>query len=403
MEKKGKVITLLVIAAVIIGGGFIAFIILTGQPQTNEGPENEGTVNIYVNSTIYASISTEVEQYKEDAEAQGYTINIIKWSSTNVTRLKLNISTYYSSEEGLIGAILVGKMPYAMARYFESVWNQPLEYPTDLYITDLDGIWTDLDGLSFWDIDLEPSPTPDYAMVGFEHNNGTGDWGPEIWLARIDPYSISEPAYNYIDAIKDFFDRAHNLRHGLLTREHKAMLFIDDTWSYLDWESHFTAYTGAQRVVCKIDAFTTSKYYMDNLTLGSYELIQVLTHSYPTKQIFGPSGSEGQIRYQDVSGNTTTPLFYMMYSCFIGNYTTVNNMGTQYLFNGGSTITVVCSARSGGVDLYKPYYDSLTAGKTFGDSFVNWLQNPEILTYNKAWLYYGMCILGDPLATIKMT
>jgi hypothetical protein len=74
-------------------------------------------------------------------------------------------------------------------------------------------------------------------------------------------------------------------------------------------------------------------------------------------------------------------------------------MGTTYLFT-SNTLTVIGSARSGGMDLYQPFYDALSEGKTIGDAFKIWFHNPEIEQLNKEELYYGMTILGDPLLTV---
>lgn len=186
------------------------------------------------------------------------------------------------------------------------------------------------------------------------------------------------------------------------------MLYIDDDWSYLEpaWTNALTAYTGTQVNTYKDNPATTALNYMNNLTLDNYELVQLLVHSYPERHVFGPTGaigSQGSLSYQDIYGNSTVPLFYMLYACTVYNHTTTNNIASHYLFTGGSTITVIASSRSGGVDLYQPYYDALKQGKTFGEGFYLWLQNPEIEQYNKEPLYYGMTILGDPLATIYMT
>jgi hypothetical protein len=340
--------------------------------------------------------------YVQNAIAQGFVIKVINWTIPNVDKLKLNITWEYGNNS-ISGVILIGKMPYAMGRYWEPFpWSKPFVCPIDMYLMDLDGNWTDFSGDYVYDFD--PA-----LGVPLEHGNGTGDWGPEIWLARIDPYSISYAAFNPINSIKAFFQRTRSLRNGTLTRPHKALLYIDDDWSAYatEWEGAFTAYTGTERNSYSNNALTNSTNYMKNITLVNYELVQLLVHSYPTKHAFGPagppSGTQGFLRYQDIITNNTLPLFYMMYACTIFNHTITNNIASHYLFTGGSTITVVASSRTGGVDLYQPYYDALRQGKTFGEGFYEWLQNPEIEQYNKEPLYYGMTILGDPLATIYMT
>jgi hypothetical protein len=79
-----------------------------------------------------------------------------------------------------------------------------------------------------------------------------------------------------------------------------------------------------------------------------------------------------------------------------------NNIGTHYLFSGQSLLVIAC-ARSGGMCLYQPFYDSLRDGKTFGDSFKDWFFGPEIIPLNHWEEVYGMTIFGDPLLTIYMT
>ncbi|MFW9878303.1 MAG: hypothetical protein ACFFG0_34915 [Candidatus Thorarchaeota archaeon] len=85
---------------------------------------------------------------------------------------------------------------------------------------DLHGNWTDFN-------------LNNYYYIGplnnnIEHNNGTANWFPEIWVALISLYTISEIWFNPITALDNYFYRDHNLRIGLTYRLHKALLYIDD-------------------------------------------------------------------------------------------------------------------------------------------------------------------------------
>ena len=382
--------------------GFSASFLIVAIPITlfilsnNNSPDPLPRINIYVNSTIYSSISSDIQQYQQDAIKQGYNVNVINWSITDVEILRQHLMNAYL--QGLIGAILIGELPYKLGRNYDSAWGVNRYFPCDLYLMDFDGAWNDLDGDNI--LDLDPGPL-------FEHSNGTGDWTPEIWISRINPHSIGESGYNYTRAYKEFFNRCFKLRHNFTYRPHKAMLYIDDDWSSYktEWESNFTAYTGAKLNCYANNPTTTATNYMNNITSINYEFVHLLSHSWPTKHVFGPGsspGSDGTITYRDISGNTTLPLFYNLYACYSCNFTQLNNTGTYYLFS-NSTITVIGSSRSGGLDLYQPFYDALNQGKTMGDSFQLWFENPEIVQLSKEDLYYGMTILGDPLATIYMT
>ena len=111
----------------------------------------------------------------------------------------------------------------------------------------------------------------------------------------------------------------------------------------------------------------------------------------------------GIVTTMDIKNLNTQPLFYNLYACYNGNYSCQDSLGTQYLFS-NNTLVVLCSSRSGGMDLYQAFYDSLNQGKTFGESYYDWWHNPDPLVVNK-WnekTWYGMTILGDPLLTIYM-
>jgi len=404
LSKETKIIISILVCGIIIGAGvFYYFNFVIKRPSNKKSTNEEGSgevliplVNIYVNSTIYNSISSKLFQYKQDVIDQGYSVNIIIWSSGDVNILKQNISYFYSNYN-LQGVILIGELPYAMGRYYDSLWGVYREFPVDLFLMDLDGTWTDMNGNLKYDLDPGPN---------FEHSNGTGDWTPEIWLARINPNSIDYPNFNRTNAYLNFFDKTFYLRHGFTYRPHKALLYIDDDWSSYknEWLSNFTAYTGSQVNCYATNSLTNSTNYMGNITTINYEFVHLLVHSWPLCHTFGPSGNgaDGRITYKDIYTNSTLPLFYNLYACFSCNYTQINNTGTYYLFS-ENTITVIGSSRSGGMDLYQPFYDSLKQGKTIGESFVTWFHNPEIIQLNKQHLYYGMTILGDPLATIYMT
>lgn len=392
MKKQLKAI--LIIGTILIAAAVSLSIILPYFKQSPQTPTSKGLVYIYVDSSIHDTLFSEITQYKQDVIDQGYSAELISWSSNNVSVLKQHLIN--SSSQGLIGAVLIGDLPYAMARHLDIAWGKHWNYPCDLYLMDLDGNWSDT-----------TSPNGIFDIDQNEHTNGTGDWTPEIWIARISPNSIGATGFNYTAAYKNYFDRNYKLRHGFTNRPHKALLYIDDDWSsYKDeWISNFTAYTGSEIDCYWNNSTTTAANYMNNISTVNYEFVHLLVHSWPTKHLFGPHsalGSEGILTYENIYGNSTLPLFYNLFACFSCNYTQANNTGTYYLFS-DNTLTVIGSSRDGGMDLYQPFYDDLNQGAIIGDAFVTWFHNPEIVKWNKELLYYGMTILGDPLLTMYMT
>ena len=73
MKKITKFLIVIIILGVIIGAGIpIAYVYFFRS--TTVSPNH---VRIYVNSTIYSSLSTELSQYRQDIIDQGYTGRIL--------------------------------------------------------------------------------------------------------------------------------------------------------------------------------------------------------------------------------------------------------------------------------------------------------------------------------------
>jgi len=407
MKKSALLVLFLII--IIASAGTFAYFYIFRKPAKSKGdgdgddddnglPPTPGLVIIYTNSTIYGNITSEIAQYKQDIINQGYSVKVYNWSQPTELLLKGNLTAEYTNY-GLEGAILVGEFPYILFQNLTAPPSGGLDpwgpYPCDLFFMDLDGKWEDL---------FPPSGIYDGHTV--PTLPAVGDLEPEIWISRINPNPLS--GVNQTKALKKYFKRNHEYRIGQLTRPHKALLYIDDDWADFvnEWVSNFTAYTDTSLFYYYDKSTTNPTYYKNNLSVD-YEWVHLLCHSNETDHLFGMdqygNPLEGVVNTTDIKQINTQPLFYNLYACYNGNYTHKDSLGTQYLFS-NNTLTVICSARSGGMDLYQPFYDALKQGKPIGEAFRIWFHNPEMKKWNK-WtekVYYGMTILGDPLLTIYM-
>ncbi len=134
MRKQFKAI-LIIIPLLIAVAVTLTFVLpYFKQPTTS----NPGVVRIYVNSTLASSISTEIDQYEQDVINQGYTVEVVNWSQINVTLLRNDLINASVQPEGLEGAVLIGDLPAAILRYYDTFWSLWRNYPCDLYLTDLD-------------------------------------------------------------------------------------------------------------------------------------------------------------------------------------------------------------------------------------------------------------------------
>ena len=377
MGRQLKAI-LIIISLLIALGITLTFVLpYFKQPTTS----NPGVVRIYVNSTIANSISTEIDQYEQDVINQGYTVQIVNWSDTNVTVLRNDLINASVQPEGLEGAVLIGDLPAAILSYNDIFWNITRDYPCDLYLTDLDGEWVDTD--------------PADGLFN-AHNNGTGDLFPEIWIGRICPESLNNT--NHLTAYQEYFARNHAYRTGQLTRPHSQLVYIDDDWSAWtsEWLGDMTAYTN---ITCiSTDSYTNATDYKSRLT-DIYEFVHVFVHSWPYEHLFGPSGNgaEGKVTYKDIYNIITQALFYNLFACSATNFKYQTNLGTQYLFS-NNTLVVVGSSKIGGMTMNSYFYTPLSQGKIFGEAMRLWYWNPLHGPSDPDSI--GMTLLGDPLLTI---
>ena len=376
MKKELKAI--LIIGTILIAAVVSLSIILPYFKQSPQTPTSKGLVYIYVNSTIADSLSTEIEQYEQDVSNQGYSVEVVNWSTTNVTLLRNDLINASLQPEGLEGAVLIGNLPAAIMQYWDGFLMRT--YPCDLYLTDLDGEWVDLDSAD---------------GLFDSHNNGTGDVYPEIWVGRICPESLNNT--DHLTAYRNYFAKNHAYRTGQLTRPHSQLVYIDDDWSAWtsQWLGDMTAYSNITCV--STNAITTAADYKNRLT-HSYEFIHVFVHSWPYEHLFGPSGfGEGKVTYTDVLNINTQALFYNLFACSATNFKYQNNLGTQYLFS-NNTLVVVGSSKIGGMTMNSYFYDPLSQSKVFGEAFRLWWWNPlHGPTDNES---IGLTLLGDPLLTI---
>jgi hypothetical protein len=346
-------------------------------------------VQIIVNSTIHDQIFPELSQYKQDIINQGYTADIVAWSDLNITKLRNHLINISQQTSGLFGAVLIGDLPVAIIENYDAVQGFGLEiFPSDLYLMDLDGQWTDND----IDNDFE------------SHTAGLGDIYPDIWIGRINPECLNN--LNHIQAYQDYFDRNHAYRTGNLSRPHSQLIYIDDHWTgdAAEWIGDITGYNNKTSIYTPTTS-TNEVDYTNRLT-QYYEFVHLFVHSDYEKHWFGPwglLGSEGFLNYTEVLNLHTKPLFYNLFACSASLFTVTNNIGTQYLFS-NNTLVVIGTTKTGGMTMNSFFYNPLRQGKIFGEAFRLWYWNDDgIVSHgpDDPWSM-GMTLLGDPLLTIHM-
>lgn len=332
-------------------------------------------VYMYVHSSLYSQMSSDIAQYEQDVEASGWDLRVFNVSWSNAAQMKTNLTQAYSTL-GIAGAILVGNQPYQLRN--DTSANEV--FPQELYFMDLDGDWNDTDGDLILDV----------------HAAGQGDVLPEIWVSRLYPETLS--SYN-VNLYHAYFARLHAYRTGTLSRPHSMLVYQEDTWATIPWINNITAYTNV--TFCMNSVPTTAAAYLGNITSIPYEFVHLFCHADVNNQYHEPIGGGNTITSTQIQLAPMLPLFYNLYCCQAAKYVLADCLAMSYLF-AGSTLSVVASTRNnGGMTMCHFFYVPLGRGECFGEAFKKWwTPNYEDLHGPSKPLSMGVCLLGDPLLTI---
>jgi hypothetical protein len=373
---KGKRRAAAIVLVAVVGVSAIAIYVVLSPPP-NQPPAGPKIVYMFVNSTLYSSISSDINQYEQDVEARGWDLRVFNKTWTDPTQLKANLTQAYNTL-AIKGAILVGNQTYMMR-----IENMEL-FPQELYFMDLDGNWSNPDG--------------DWIMDN--HTAGTGDMLPEIWLARMYPETLT--TFN-VQMYHDYFNRLHAYRNGSLSRPHSMLVYQEDSWAYTSWLNNITAYTNV--TFCMNAIPTNATLYLSNITTVPYEFVHLFCHSWHNTQLHEHMGQcylpNNNITSAQIKAAAIKPLFYNLYCCQAGKFTLPDCLATSYLFS-GSTLAVVTSTRNnGGMTMNHFFYVPLGRGECFGEAFKKWWTPNYENLHGPQWNYsMGVSLQGDPLLTI---
>ena len=343
---------------------------------------SDSLVAVIINADLYSQISGSIDQYALDLAGEGYTVEEILWSGGDYQDLRDSLK-YRWVNSGLIGAVLVGDLPVAWCEL--DVWD-PEEFPIDYYFMELDGTWSDFDA--------------DGLLEGLAA--GSGDLGPEIWVGRLAPSSLTWGSEAQL--LQDYFAKNHSYRVGSLSLPDRALAFVDDDWwDFGDCDLGY-AY-GDVTVVTDVNQTIASNYKQK--LLENYEWIHLCSHSSCWAHTF-------KINYEDPGGGSVYnfevhalrphALFYNLFACSNTKFMETNNLGNWYIFVDEYGLLAIGSTKSGSMLDFWSFYDPLGDGHSIGDAFKEWFEAQAwggFEDWEQGW-YFGMNILGDPTLTIDV-
>lgn len=218
---------------------------------------------ILVNETLYPKIKTNLDQYQSDLEMEGYSIFLQQVSGGTPEEIKSWVKERYQT--GITGILFVGDITAAWAEVSGD------QFPCDLFYMDLDGTWQDTNGDGVYET----------------HTAGSGDMGPEVYVARI--YASTLDYDTEANMVNDYFTKVHAYRTGELTQPWRGLEYIDEDW--YDMNVNLDLIYGSNITRHDYGFFTTGEDYLNQMDLG-YHFVQVCAHSYSGGHHFGTRPTE---------------------------------------------------------------------------------------------------------------
>ncbi len=365
------------------------------QTQFNEvsrmsSNQREEGFLIVVNDNLYEDIEQSIMIYQEDLANEGFDSFVLEYDGTSHEDLKEQIIIYTQTED-VTNVVLIGDLPVAWFELFED-WNNNgiqdngeewVEFPCDLYYTDIDGIWDDADSNGI-----------------YEYHEG--DKHPEIGIGRIVADNMSMLPESEAELINDYFQKNHLFRAGIISSYETSLAYIDDDWSY--WGTQYQqamqlAYSSVELV--NDDEETIASDYRDNRLIADYEFIQVHVHSGPNAHYFyyNNGNSYALVNNYEIPGVNPTAHFYNLFACSNSRYTTSNNMGGMYIYGSDHGLATLGSTKTGSMLWFEDFYEPFGLDETLGEALRQWWEVSvdvgDDWMWQRAW-FYGMIIQGDP-------
>ncbi|MFC1852558.1 hypothetical protein ACFL27_20365 [candidate division CSSED10-310 bacterium] len=346
-------------------------------------PPASHTQLVIVESGLYTSLESYLNEYGQDVYGADYSLILHQWQGQTAQDLRDLIIDYASqnqnsdqdlssvgSENNLDGVLLIGNLPAAW--YEQTAFDEHEEFPCDLYLMDPDATWGDADGDGIYD-----SHSP-LAL--------------EIFVSRI---------IGSLEHLSAYFSKLHRYRTTGSLVPASAYLFKDDDWYSFYTGSDFELSSIYSTVdICEAISQTTKATYIDKLTSqGGAEFIYQWIHSYPAKLTIQNGSTYEYVNTNAIISQNFKGSFYNLFNCSASRFTQ-NNLAMTYILRTDSGLATHGSTKVGGN--YEPYtfHQALAAGDTWGEAFKAWYDHCGVED-DEWWL--GMVILGDPLLKISNT
>ncbi len=349
---------------------------------------------------LYENLNSYVDLYFNDLENAGYSIDVYEYVSGSPEELREFFKELYFSYFSLKGVIFVGNLPYVIYEMYDK-WddwtylNGYDDFPCDLFFMDMTGTWKDVG-----DCDGCQAGNGKYDL--FEDENKAA----EIWVSRITPGYMNDYS-EYISLFNNFFKKEYEYRRGEILTSNKALDYVDDDWKWMtnDDRVKLGILFGFKNVDAPVEDthgnVCTAKDYKTSRMTYPYQMVYLRSHGSPINHGFYQN-DKSEFKYvliDDYLNIMPSSAFYLLYTCSGCDFSYRGNegfLGGRVLFNDRGGLLSIGTTKTGGMWYDSTFFIDLYFEKSFGDSFVDWI-NDALSAYpekGKPW-WYGMTIIGD--------
>ncbi len=363
---------------------------------SDDSIQREREIMVLVESRLISSLDSALEQYETDLKSEGYKVKIESGltSSTLPTEIKKILQNEYEENENLIGAVFIGNIQAPLFNDFnrqgDPYWHN---YLADFYYMDLNGVWEDYDNNGVYD-QHKYSETKVINWIQKKLNIGD-PLKPEIWVSRIKADNLASLG-NEIELLKSYFEKNHNYRTGKMELPPKRAFVVADGVKVFKsgWGARpDLLYTDINIVQCEDYPSDSLRKFLSSEEGYEWGVVNVFSgprihHFDYMRNPFNPewwSTRESKknivaysdtihqpydISWIDIKNLEPDVLFYHLLSSETGRFDVPDYLAGSYIFSGSGLVAIAGTQHSGAVGV-PVFYESLAAGKTFGESWKN--------------------------------
>lgn len=357
----------------------VTSVIVCGDPGEEPGARS---LLVVVESSLHEPLRASLEQYAETMELARYEVHVESWVSPGtVVELRALLLKHFESN-GIEGALLIGELPALM---YEMPYDIPgldamEEFPTDLYLQDLDAVWVDQTRNDYYDYH-DPLEL-------------------DIYTSRLIGTS---------EQLEDYFARLELYRREGPLVERSAFIFIDDDWYKKDTSNACNLgelYSEVEVIQDKADS--TLENYLAKLTGEGAEFVYQWVHgappgTYPGRLVFDHVDDEGkstqlELFADDIVDQNLKVSFVNLANCYSARFTDDNlAVATAYTVGTEYGLATVGSTKMGAQTDPRLFHEGLAKGLRWGEAYREWYN--QVGTKNDLW-HLGIVLMGDPLLRV---